>query len=141
MSARIKHRNYVVEYVTDEAADTVDTFDVRVITVDILAAEQAAPSYAITPNSAIALNLMWVWQAMMRAGLIGKCGWPEFARRCVEWRDAGHADVTSDEPSEVEVPPTMPGVSTPSSSPLPHEASGDSTSMGGEPSHATTSSS
>lgn len=127
---RIKHRNYVVEY---DSNNGVALFEVRVITADILDAEQHGPTYGITdPNrQSIAMNTMWLWTAARREGKVPpNTSWPEFRSKCLDWRAADHP--------EVEVPPTPPGASTGSSLPSAPSESGASTSTDGDTPPATT---
>lgn len=129
---QLKHRNYLVEYSTDpEAPVATITFEVRVITADVLEAERTAPSYGITgADHPIALNTMWIWAAARRLGHVGKVGWPDFQRNLIDW------EATK---AEAPVPPTSAsddGAST--SAPTASEAS---TSTGGSPSPQTPTSS
>lgn len=134
----IKHRNYVVEY--DDGVN-VETFPVRVVTVDTLSAEALAPSLGINDpgRAAIAMNLMWVWRAAIREERIpAKTSWLAFTKACLDWRPADSDDVAGDAPDpEVHVPPTMPGVSPGSSSTSAPTALPDSTSTDGETSQPT----
>lgn len=130
MTYRIKHRNYVVEL------DDGTVHELRVITADVIGAESYAPSYGLNDptKSAITMTLMWCWRAAVRTGVVD-CGWPEFVKRCVEFRDTEHRDVVTEgepTPAEVEVPPTVPGASTGSSSPSALVASPASTSTDGD---------
>ena len=143
---RINHRNYVVEY--DDGVNAVEVFPVRVVTADTLAAEQHAPTLGINnPGKVpITMNLMWVWRAALREERIPKgTSWPAFVKACLEWRPADNDDVIRDDdvetPAEVEVPPTVPGLSPGSSSTSAPTASPASTSMAGDEPPSTTSSS
>lgn len=134
---RIKHKKYLVEYALDgagdgdiEDADTV-VWELRIITADVLEAEQHGPTYGIVDphRQSIAINTMWLWAAARRTGRVPKAtGWPDFRARCVDWTQAG----------EEPVPPTQPPASTESSSDSPPEALEASTSTDGVEQLATT---
>lgn len=125
----IRPKRYRVEY--DDGTndrDSVETFDVRVTTVDILDTELLAPTFGLRPSDhSIAVVVMWTYHAAKRAGLIAEgTSWPEYRRRCVDWWDL---DKVAEGEEAPEVPPTPD--SSESSSGVPPTDSAVSTSTSG----------
>lgn len=117
----IKHKVYVVELGEER------TYEVRVITADILRAEEVGPTYGVTHRAPIALNTLWIWAASVRTGQTD-LSWPDFRAAVTDWQQIGEG---------VPVDPTQPAAPTTSPSVSPSGSEDSTTTDGSEPSSTT----
>jgi hypothetical protein len=118
----IKPKRYRVEYNLDGV--TVE-YEVRVITADILKAEETGPTYAISnpQTQPIVMTVMWVWAASVREGHIGKVSWPDFRQNLIDYEKSGDAPT---------VDPTQPAGLTLLPSPSPSDSEVSTSTDGSE---------